>query len=463
MIGKQESYASSMLKYDEQLPILRMLQEYENKEMLRMHVPSHKGKIEEWGNLGKWDITEIEGSDNLHAPNDAIARAQALYAQATGAEHTFFLVNGATVGVLAMLMLFAPDGAIIMERKCHHSAVHAAILGGLRYAYLEAEDVLTADDVRRGMEMAPPEAPVFLTYPDYYGRCCDIEAIARLVHQEGRLLLVDQSHGAHFAFDKRLPISAGEAGADIWVDSVHKTGLALTQGACLQVGKGGKPWEEQLGMLLRMLETSSPSYPIMASIDYSRALLGEKKRWDAALKNAGSFWKIILSTPGLERLTGTGMAAQDPMRLAVRVINRGISGFQAQQQLRQMGLEAEMADAETVVLVSSILDRPKDMIKAGECFARLQDGGNMEFTKRKRPGVPPKRMEIRQAFFAPNQRILLEKCEGRIAARSMEVYPPGNCVIMPGEVYTKEIITYVQEMETAGGTILGEAAVVRET
>jgi arginine/lysine/ornithine decarboxylase len=423
-------------------PIGDMLHKYQSDETIRMHVPSHKGRLTI---DAKGDITETSLSDNLHMPQGVIKESQQLYAQSVGANRTFFLVNGATVGVMAMLL---PFKRVILSRQCHKSAINAAYIGGIELEFIWHEGVISVDDVKEAMKRLA-HAPVLITYPDYYGRCCDIQGIAKAVHAEGRLLLIDQSHGAHFAFDKRLPASAGQY-ADIWVDSLHKTGLALTQAACLHTAKCAAHYIPSIERSLSCLQSSSPSYLLMASIEKSMHMLSDKSLWDEGFKRLAAFKQKLHGITGIELVN-----TDDPFRIVLDVSQR-TTGIQAKKYIAQHNMQLELADLKNIVLVASMMDSEDDFNRA-YCIIRDIPCSDVHKQVPSLPPRPCRRMGIRDAMIRPFRHEMLVNCIGKVSGGAMGIYPPGNCVIIPGEVFGKDTVDYLIDMQAQGLDIFGES------
>jgi arginine decarboxylase len=438
-------------------PVWEMIQEYIAKAPVRFHVPGHKGR--DGASFGRAaDITELDFSDDLHRPNGVLRYAQELCACAVGAFHTFFLVNGATAGIHAMLLLFA-GRTVVVQRDCHKSVVAAAALGDIRLVFLPSGPVLKEE--AEAILDEHPGAPVFLTYPDYYGRCCDLPAIAEAAHERGRLLLVDAAHGAHFPYSDLLPVSPAEAGADLWVDSAHKTGLALTQGAYLHVGERAKERVLRLQEMLAMLETSSPSYLILASLDESRERMQKYRGWPSLIARVGVL-RGRLERAGLDVSLPRGYAAQDPLRITVEVSSRGISGFDAKKHLELRGVFVEMADYLRVVAVCSPSDTQRDLDALEEALLSLPESGQALPPEPRPPSaLPEAAMGIREAWLHGREVVLPEECVGRVCACAAGVYPPGTPVIFPGEIYNERIVEYFLRMEEAGAQLFGAFAVTK--
>ena len=266
------------------IPIYDMLQEYIKKEPTMFHMPGHKmgSKVSHYYNdIIKWDVTEIPETDNLHNPNGAILEAQKMAAYAFGADYTFFLVNGSTCGIHAAIMSVCKKGdKIIVGRDCHKSVLNILTYLEAKVCFVNPEyndefGILggySLENIQKAVDKNTDSVAVLITSPNYYGICSDIEKIANIVHQSNKILIVDEAHGAHLNFCDRLPKSAVTSGADLVVQSAHKTLPALTQTAYLHLN-GDRVSKRKLQRILSTIQTSSPSFVLMASLDIARHIM----------------------------------------------------------------------------------------------------------------------------------------------------------------------------------------------
>ncbi|MCI9144521.1 MAG: amino acid decarboxylase, partial [Lachnospiraceae bacterium] len=257
--------------------LFEKLAAYSEKGIYPCHMPGHKrrgwGKLPE--ELYEIDITEIEGFDNLHQPEEILLELQREAARLYGAEESYYLVNGSTGGILSAVSCAVPFGGhILMARNCHKSAYHAAYLRHLQMEFLYPgilseygiTDAVSALEVGEALERTPDIDAVLIVSPTYEGRIADVAAIAGVAHEKGIPLIVDEAHGAHLGLAEGFPQNSCQAGADLVIHSVHKTLPALTQAGLLHVN-GRLIDRDKLRRFLRIYQTSSPSYPLMASID----------------------------------------------------------------------------------------------------------------------------------------------------------------------------------------------------
>jgi lysine decarboxylase len=469
------------------IPILEMLQQYQQEQLIPFHMPGHKGGkgfAPIWQDFHlKWDITEIDGSDNLHDPQGVIQEAQELAAQAFGAQQTFFLINGASIGIMAMLLsAVLPGQRVIIPRNCHKSVMSAVTLGRMVPVCVQPqldEDHLlmtgvSAGSIEEALERYPDTAAVLVTYPNYYGMGGDIEAIARIVHRKGKILLVDEAHGAHFPFSDQLPPSSGELGADLWVQSAHKTLPAFTQTAYLHM-KGDRVSADRLRMILRHLHTTSPSYLLMMSLDWARHFM--------ATRGGAELERIIEAADGLrhrinregqlyafgsEWLGRPGVHVMDPTRLVVDVRKTGFTGYEMERILRrEYRIQVEMADWYHLVCIITAADDEENLQKLEQAFLDLPRSHSRAkateikvpfFSVESKEGIPPGEVALRRV-----EEVNLTDAGGRISAGTVGVYPPGIPLFYPGEIITEEGICYLREVHQAGGRIFGWRDALRQT
>ena len=421
----------------------------------------------------KLDITEIYGSDNLHCPEGIIRDAQQLAAQAFGAEHTFFLVNGSTCGVqAALLSVCQRDDVVLVSRDAHKSFLAALILSGARPVFIQPRfddnfcipAEVSVYDIKNALDNYPEAKAVFLTRPNYYGICCDIEQISNLVHSKGKVLIVDEAHGAHLGFCEQLPQSSIKLGADICIQSAHKTLPALTQSAYLHV-RGPRIDMEKLRFNLAMLQTSSPSYILMAFLDIAREIMQKEggPRLDNLVANITILINDLHSNTSLCALTQDALPRgieNDITRLVINTRSSGLTGYEAEKLLRKsFNTYIEMSDYQNIVLISTIAD---DVISFSKLYTAMK-----EIDRQGRYNMPLKKQKIRtlrmarvimtpsETYYAKKETISLRNSCGRICASAITPYPPGIPVIYPGEVFEEDTVEYLKNIIDAGGNVIG--------
>ncbi|MBW4607900.1 MAG: aminotransferase class I/II-fold pyridoxal phosphate-dependent enzyme [Hassallia sp. WJT32-NPBG1] len=452
------------------------------------------------------DLTELSELDNLFAPQGVIQQAQQLAAEAFGASQTYFLVNGSTCGIEAAILATCGMGdKIILPRNVHSSVVSGLILSGAMPIFVNPEYDLVLDiahsitpaSVQSAIEQHPDAKAVMIVYPTYYGVCGDVEAIARITHQYNIPLLVDEAHGAHFAFHPQLPIAALAAGADLSVQSIHKTLGAMTQASMLHV-RGNRVDSDRLNKTLQLVQSTSPSYILLASLDAARqqmALHG-KQLMSRTLQLADDARTRISQIPGLSvleispsstnltppnppSLLGKGGVlspsptrggvgerfALDKTRLTVTVSELGLTGFEAEEILDELGVTAEFASLQHLTFIISLGNTEADIEQLVQGFITLANHRiNTEKIDLKLSKLVwddlitvgnSVRMSPREAFFAASETLPILETTERICAEIVCPYPPGIPVLMPGEVITRAALEYLQQIQLIGGFISG--------
>lgn len=452
-----------------------LLGEYAALDAARFHMPGHKGRGMGgyWrGELGAWDITELSFSDNLQSPTGAIYRAQQNCAKIYGARASFFLVNGSTAAVHAMLLSLGKDEKLLLSRDCHKSAVTGVALTGIETSY-----ILPDYDEKYGMwGMVSPQrldealtrsgaTAVLITSPNYYGLCADIPAISAVCHAHGALLLVDSAHGAHFPFSNALPEGLGGY-ADLWGHSQHKTMNALTQSATLHVGNC-RVLPETVQRVLCMIQTTSPSYLLMSSIDWS-VYSGQKQDWTKQARRCETFRKKLSALPGITTLGDdvAGAGDRDKTRLVIDVTARGLTGYAAAEILEQKNIFVEMADLSRLVCITSPEDDPVWYDRLYDAIRRLPYGKPLTMRQTAQYLAVATRISVRDAAFSQMEFVPLLKAGGRIAGEAFGVYPPGIALCMPGEEITASVIELLLGEKERGAHLFGihgdSVAVVKE-
>ncbi|GAX88698.1 aminotransferase class I/II-fold pyridoxal phosphate-dependent enzyme [Effusibacillus lacus] len=468
---------------DKQIPVLEALQDHLKKNPLPLHVPGHKmgrgfpAEAAVWLGAGlRLDLTELPGLDDLHQPSGAIEEAQQLAAHAFRCDETYFLVGGSTAGNLAMILTVCrPGDKVVIPRNAHKSVHNAVMLAGARPVYLTPDvdeefgipTVIHSEQVELALQENPDAQAVLIASPTYQGVCSDIREIAAVVHHHGKPLLVDEAHGAHFSFHEELPPSSIQCGADLVVQSTHKMLGSLTGTAMLH-GNRGRYDRERLRTMLGMVQTSSPSYLMLLSLDAARFQMQTqgRKLLGQALQTIAQGRRECGQIQGLRLYEGSGdVSLIDPFKWWIQVKGLGISGLEADQILREnLGIYCEMADEGHVLAVFSFADTDKQVNRLLQGLRSLKEyiksdwrqklsktvSGPAEHFFRLEQAMLPK--DALQGFC---QRVKLEEAAGQVAAEPVIPYPPGIPLILPGERYTKELIEYLQEMKTIGTRFQG--------
>jgi arginine decarboxylase len=431
------------------------------------------------------DLTELADLDNLFAPQGVIQAAQQLASQAFGASQTWFLVNGSTCGIEAAILATCRMGdKIIMPRNVHSSAIAGLILSGAIPIFLNPEydsvlDIahsITPSAVATALQQHPDAKAVFAVYPTYYGVCGDLSAIAQITHQYNIPLLVDEAHGSHFAFHPDLPTPALAAGADLTVQSLHKTLGAMTQASMLHI-KGQRIESDRISKALQLVQSTSPSYILLASLDAARqqmALYG-KELMCRTLQLADTARSRINQIPGLSTplsicKQSPGFFALDQTRLTVTVSSLGLTGFAAEEILdEKLGVTPEFSSQQHLTFIISLGNTPEDIEQLVQGFTTLAQINSSPQKKTLILWDDQFSVDIlvqispREAFFSPTETLPLAETSDRICAEIVCPYPPGIPILMPGELITTPALDYLQQIQALGGFISGCADTSVET
>lgn len=510
-MNRSEQQSENRL-FDVRAPLAEALLHYISEKRTSFHVPGHKngavykqavqetvGEQQELlhrlAQLLAIDVTEIEGTDDLHHPMGVIAEAQQLAAHCFGAEETHFLVGGSTVGNMALLMSCCsqPGDLILVQRNVHKSVLHALMMAGARAVFLtpridKVSGLATTPhiDVLAGALQEYPEAKaVFLTNPNYYGMGIDLRPFAQAAHRHGIPLIVDEAHGAHYGLHPSLPESALAMGADGVVQSTHKMLSGMTMSAMLHV-QGPYVARKRLKQLLTMLQSSSPSYPLMASLDVSRQWIDVKgaQAFEQGLTAAMWLREQMHQLPRFELLVKQEPCVSveqsdpsesndfsafdnlDPMKVVIREKDDCISGYDLLAKLAEYGCVAEMADLRHVVFVftlGSTLQDARRLINALQSIAVSMgnkpsyDGiGTQAITQSigsltsSRPHSEPVPFSIYEANVGTTQQVLLQEAAGMVAAEAVIPYPPGIPLLYRGETITAAAVNELAKLAAAG-------------
>lgn len=455
------------------------LKDYTEENIYPFHMPGHKRNrciSMDSGQLNiAMDITEITGFDNLHDAQGVIDEAQKKYAALCGADETFFLVNGSTCGMEAAILSVLKQGeTAIVARNCHRSVYSGLVLAGVTPVYLKPEVSkkfgfclgISIKEIQQAIAEHPEAKAVILTSPTYEGMISDIKTIAEIVHQHYMILIVDEAHGAHLGLSKVFPASAIQLGADLVVQSVHKTLPAPTQTALLHV-KGNRVSSKRIRNALDLLQTSSPSYLFLAAIDWCRELMQKEGEnlFDKYMKLLIEYRQRFLKLKNIclvteDFLDKNSVFQMDVGKLVFFLPYDNFSGKEAGDFLRETcGIELEMYGLHHMIAMTTCAD-------TREGFERLYDGlmqmdkalgqkRKVWMTEEIEYPVPQMMMLPRDTFFTESKEVLMKNSEGYVSCDFLIPYPPGIPVIVPGEQITSEIIDYLFSLKKAGVSIVG--------
>jgi len=476
-----------MIEIDERqykTPLFDALVSLAQSRKISFHTPGHKsGKgiatrfVKFVGpKIFSIDLTTLDEIDSLQKPTGVIKEAQELAALAYGADTSFFLINGTTGGNHAMVITTCdPGDKIIVARNSHKSVLAGMIFAGAMPVFINPKVDkslkltlnVTFEDVKEVIDEHPDAKALFLTSPNYYGITADLERIIPYAHKRGLITVIDEAHGPHLKFHPELPTSAMEAGADMCVQSTHKIIGGMTQSSMLHV-KRERVNISTLRNVLKMAQSTSPSYILMASLDLARMQMATEgsKLLSRALELARKARKRInrikgISCFGPEIAEESGMGGLDETKLTITVKELGLSGYEVSQLLNhRFNIQVEMADPFHILVIVSIGDRQDDLdrlVKALRAIASENQGKESGPLGKFKLPIFKSKMSItpREAFFKKYRDMKLEESAGEISSEIVTVYPPGIPILIPGEVITPEIRDYLIQISKLGATIDG--------
>ncbi|MFZ5973918.1 MAG: aminotransferase class I/II-fold pyridoxal phosphate-dependent enzyme [Bacillota bacterium] len=460
-------------------PIYEALNRYKSLRVVPFDVPGHKqgrGNPELTEFLGKQclsvDVNSMRPLDNLNHPVSVIKEAAELAADAFGAAHAFFMVNGTTAAVQAMIMSVCQRGdKIIMPRNVHRSAINALVISGAIPVYVnpginQALGIplgMSFFDVQKAIKEHPEARAVFVNNPTYYGVCSDLSAITGLAHQNNMLVLADEAHGTHFYFGEDMPLPAMAAGADMAAVSMHKTGGSLTQSSFLLVGPAMNPGHVR--QIINLCQTTSSSYLLLSSLDISRRnlFLKGKETFKKVSALAGYARDEINKIGGYyafskELINGGTVFDFDATKLSVHTREIGLAGIEVYDILRDdYGIQIEFGDIGNILAIVSAGDRELEMERLVSSLSEIK----RRYAKDK-TGLfdheyitPDVVITPQQAFYSKKRQVPVEESVGGICTEFVMSYPPGIPILAPGERITREILEYIGYAKRKGCFLTG--------
>lgn len=450
--------------------LLEQLQANDRSDAYPFHMPGHKRRMELGTDAYHLDITEIDGFDNLHHAQGILKEEQARYADYIGVNRSFFLVNGSTCGILAAISAAVPRGGkLLMARNSHKAAYHALFLRQLRAHYLypcitgfDIQGAISPDQVKKALEDDPEIAAVYVTSPTYDGVVSDVKAIADLVHEHGKTLIVDEAHGAHFGFHPAFPPSAAGCGADVVIQSVHKTLPAFTQSAVMHLCSD-RISADVLEQFLDIYESSSPSYVLMAGISRLVPFLQSEgaARFSELAKNLEQFYEKTKKLSCLHviregNLSRSEAFLRDPSKILISTKNCNINGRQLYERLlEEFHLQLEMYSGEYVTALCSLMDQAEGFERLADALIAI-DAAICRLSKEDQPFVARMYREreqvcsIADAMEQETEALPWQKAEGRISGEYVYLYPPGIPILVPGERIDARVICDIEEIRARG-------------
>lgn len=422
------------------------------------HMPGHKRQKEWTEHLFEADITEIAGADDLHAPNGIIKDAQSHATKLFGTVSTIFLTGGSTCGILSAISAVCKNrDGIIIARNCHKAVYNACLINNLSVNYitpafksrLGAYGEIQACEIDLAMKQSGAKT-VVITSPTYEGVVSDIKTIAKTVHKNGGILIVDSAHGAHLGFNDFFPKSARSLGADIVIESAHKTLPCLTGAALLHICSHRVNYAD-LQDKLAIFETSSPSYPILCSIDRVLNKISTEDLFTPYVKRLEDFYEKAKELKALSLFESGDF---DKGKIVISTQNANLSGFELKDILREKyNIELEMAMPSYAVAMTSLADTDEGFERL--IFALLEIDASLE-KKTKNPLFAPK---LPKKVFEPgfNGEINLLKTKdaaGKVSAEFIFAYPPGCPIVAKGERLEKDVLEYLDFLYASGAQVL---------
>lgn len=470
----------------EKTPFLTAVEDYLSSNPVSFDVPGHKfghfeNDLENYigSSVYRFDVNAPLGLDNLSRPTGVLQESEDLFARAVGADHCLYSVNGTTGAIQTMILgcLRAKD-KLILPRNVHKSVINSLILSGATpvFVYPDVDphtgiaNGVPVKEYERAIKENPDAKAVFVINPTYFGITSNLEAIAKLAHDNNMIAMADEAHGTHFYFSSRLPKGALEAGFDISGSSMHKTGGSLTQSSVV-IEKGGRVDWDRVKSVHAMLTSTSPNSTLMASIEAARKRMffdGER-----LLSNVIDLVeyarKEVSKIPGLSvidnsYINGDSRFGLDETKLVVDVSGLGLTGFDVYREMRyKHHVQLELGEYCDCLAVFAVGTSKKDTDRLIEAYREISNDYYGKNDKKVLPSFNFKFPELvtrpRVAFNAPSKVVSCESAIGEISAESVMVYPPGIPVLIPGEVITQESVNLLSFYRKNGGVILCDAPI----
>jgi len=459
--------AWKMIFSQSEAPVLEAMKQHLQNRVVPFDVPGHKGgrgtrELTDFLGLSclKADVNSMKPLDNLCHPVSVIKNAQELAAEAFGAENAFFVVNGTTGSVQAMIMAACKAGEkIIMPRNVHRSAINALVVNGAIPVYVNPGTNkrlgiplgMSVENVRKAIRENPDAKAVLINNPTYYGVCSDLREIVKLAHENGMLALVDEAHGTHFYFGENMPVSGMAAGADMAAVSMHKTGGSLTQSSLLLCGKNVSAG--YIRQIINLTQTTSGSYLLIASLDIARKNLALNGREifrktvqyaeyaRSEINKLGGYYAF-----GSELCGSDSFFSFDPTKLSIHTRDIGLAGIEVYDILRdEYNIQIEFGDIGNVLAIISAGDRALEIERLISSLYEIK-----RLYSKDKAGMfdheyidPQVIMPPQSAFYGDKKSVPITESGGYICGEFVMCYPPGIPILAPGEKVTGDIINYI--------------------
>lgn len=459
-----------MNSQQDRIPILEKLQQIAQANPLSFHVPGHKnGAVfpEQaryyFDAILKLDVTELNGLDDLHSPTEIIAEAEKLAGDFFGSAHTFFLVGGSTAGNLAMILATCSVGdKVIVQRNCHKSIMNGLELSGacpvfIAPQYEQAVERFTSPSIEvltEALQQNPDAKAVVLTYPDYFGKTYDIKKMIDLVHSYHIPVLVDEAHGVHFSLGEPFPPSALSLGADIVVHSAHKMAPAMTMASYLHI-QSHLVSKERVAHYLQVIQSSSPSYPLMASLDIARFFLAHltKDNIDKILHSVCDVRQVFNE---MEQVTVLPLEqGDDPLKITFHV-KHGFSSSEIAELFENENLYPELITHNQLLFIhglspfSKIDTLRKKVKRVGDQLKIHRNHATIEIAELFSEPIQELALSYQAMNASTYKSVPLREGIGHIAAEAVIPYPPGIPYILKGEIITAAHIEAIEQLRAQG-------------
>lgn len=470
----------------ERMPFVEALESYKEQHFVPFHTPGHKIGVEAPQLLKAWmgpalpyDLGVMYALDDLHEPEGELKEAQDLTAELYDADYCWFSINGTTALIEAMIMgVVGPDETIIIPREAHRSVISGLVLSGAKPVYMDCQfDAqwgiplgASLEDAVRTMEEHPEAKAILLVYPNYYGIGVDIVNIVKEAHKRGMVVLVDEAHGPHLPFSENLPVEAIAAGADLVAQSTHKSVGSLTQTSWL-LGQGERINKRRVTQMHQMLQSTSPNYIFLASLDMARHQLATSgkdlvsRTVELSLYLRNELHKIS----GITTMEYTDIQDRvtnyDVTKVLIDAKELGLTGVEFERMLRVYSIEVELVQANHVLVLITIGDTKESvdaLIKAVQavsddvlCEASKDTGTNDKAVQSLSKDsallpMPQVRVTPRNAIYAHREQVPLSEALHRIAGETIAYYPPGIPCVAVGEVISESVLQYIENRKALG-------------
>lgn len=470
----------------EKMPFVEALESYKEQHFVPFHTPGHKIGVEAPQLLKDWmgpalpyDLGVMYALDDLHEPERELKEAQELTAELYGADDCWFSINGTTALIEAMIMgTVGPDETIIIPREAHRSVISGLVLSGAKPVYMDCQFDerwgiplgVSLEDAVRTMEAHPEAKAILLVYPNYYGVGVDIVKIVKEAHKRGMIVLVDEAHGPHLPFSENLPVEAIEAGADLVAQSTHKSVGSLTQTSWL-LGQGERINKRRITQMHQMLQSTSPNYIFLASLDMARYQLATEGK---ALISRTVELSLYLRHE-LNKISG--ITTMEYIDIQERVVNYdctkvlidakvlGLTGIEFERMLREYRIEVELVQAHHVLVLITIGDTKESvtsLIQAVQAISdtilhtsKVANSNVVEHAENlsKDSSLLPKpivRVTPRNAMYANREQVPLRDALHRIVGETIAYYPPGIPCVAVGEEISSSVLQYIENRKALG-------------